>query len=203
MTPEQRLNAQVAEFVELSALVSSSLDPRVIRRRAVEAAARLVDAERASLLLLDGKRRWLYFEVALGDGTESLRRMHLEPGEDIAGSVLATCRGEIVNDVQADPRHRSGTDTDTGFVTRTMLAIPLTCHAETLGVLEIINKREGLFGEEDLAVATALAGQIAIAVENATLYERLRRAYLETWVYAALLAAVLMAAGGWLLAVVR
>ena len=203
MTPEERLDAQMAELVEVTALVTSSLDPAQIRRRAVEAAVRLVDAERASLLLTEKRGGRLYFEVALGDGTEALSRARLVPGQGIAGSVLASCTPEIVADVASDPRQLAGADAATGYVTRSMLAVPLTCRGEVLGVLEIINKREGAFTARDLELAAALAGQVAIAVQNARLFGRLRSAYFETWVYAALLAAVLMAAGGWLLAAIR
>lgn len=203
MTTQEQTTVQLAELVELSALVTSSLDPAVIRRRAVEAATRLVDAERASLLLLEKRGRRLYFEVALGEDTDVLTHVLMVPGQGIAGSVLASCAPEIIDDVRADARHISQADAETGYVTRTMLAIPLACRGETLGVLEIINKREGAFTERDLEVATALAGQVAIAVQNARLFASLRSAYLETWVYAALLAGVLMAAGGWLLAAIR
>ncbi|MDZ4169247.1 MAG: GAF domain-containing protein [Coriobacteriia bacterium] len=201
MTPEERLDTQLRELVELAALVNSTLDPREIRRSAVEASTRLVGAERASLLLLESRRKQLYFEVALGDETDTLKRVRMVPGEGIAGSVLATCTPEIIADVQADARHLGLADTDTGYVTRTMLAIPLSCHGEPVGVLEIINKRGGHFTAADLELGVALGNHIAVAVENARLYERLRKGYLEAWVYAALLAALLVGLGGWLLAV--
>ncbi len=203
MTREDVLDAQLRELAELSALVTSTLEPKEIRRRAMEAATRLIDAERASLLLLEKRGGRLYFEVALGDDSNKLSRMRIVPGEGIAGSVLASCAPEIVPDAASDPRHLNAVDSRTGYVTRDILAVPLTCQGERLGVLEIINKRTGSFTTRDLELATTLASQVAIAVQNARLYERLRSAYLEAWLYAAALALALTIAGAWLVSVVR
>jgi GAF domain-containing protein len=196
-------DTRLAELVELAALVTSSLDPVDIRRRAVEASTRLVDAERASLLLLEKHRGSLYFEVALGENADVLKRVRIVPGEGIAGNVLTSCTAEIVNDVASDPRHLAQADTSTGFETRSMLCIPLSCRDEPLGVLEVINKRSGEFDDEDLALATALANQIAVAIQNARLYERLRRSALETWIYSALLSAIFITLGAWIISAVR
>lgn len=203
MTHEERADAQLNELMELTALVTSSLDPAQVRRRAVEAAARLVDAERASLLVLEKRGGRLFFDVALGDDSGALSRMRIMPGQGIAGHVFESCTPEIVHDVAADPRHFSTADSTTGYVTRDMLVVPLSCRGEKLGVLEIINKREGSFTSRDLELASALAGQIAIALMNARLLARVRSAYLEAWAYAAVLAIALTAAGAWLLTALR
>ncbi|MHB9003045.1 MAG: GAF domain-containing protein, partial [Coriobacteriia bacterium] len=96
---------QLRELIGVSALVTSSLDAREIRRRAVEAATRLVDAERASLLLLDGNGERMYFEVALGDDADMLSKVRMVPGQGIAGSVVQTRAPAVVNDVRSDPRY--------------------------------------------------------------------------------------------------
>ncbi len=196
---DDRLKAeQLREIIEVSALITSSLDPREVRRRAVEAATRLVDAERASLLLVERAGGRLYFEVALGEDTDNLSRVRLVPGQGIAGSVLQSCAPVIVNDVQSDPRYCRDLDTRTGFVTRSMICAPLSCKDETLGVLEVINKRSGEFDEDDLGVVNALANEIAVAVENSRLYERLRRSLIEMSVYATIFATVFVVIGYWL-----
>ena len=196
---DDRLKAeQLREIIEVSALITSSLDPREVRRQAVEAATRLVDAERASLLLVERAGGRLYFEVALGEDTDELSRVRLIPGQGIAGSVLQSCTPVIVNDVQSDSRYCPDLDTRTGFVTRSMICAPLSCKGEALGVLEVINKRSAEFDEGDLAVVNALANEIAIAVENSRLYERLRRSLIEMSVYATIFATVFVVVGYWL-----
>jgi GAF domain-containing protein len=59
------------------------------------------------------------------------------------------------------------------FETRNMVAVPLTVRDQTIGVVEVINKREGAFTDKDLELAGALANQAAIAIDNARLYARL------------------------------
>lgn len=183
------------ELMTVASLVTSTLDSKEIRRRSVEAATRLVDAERASLLLVDRKGKDLYFEVALGDDAEHLSRVRIVPGEGVAGTVLDTCEPMIINDVASDPRHLQAVDEATGFVTRSILGVPVRCKERSLGVLEVLNKRGGGFEDEDIKLISALANQIAVAVENAELYQKVRRAYIETWLYAAISAAVFVAIG--------
>lgn len=200
MTSTDRLAPeQLREIIDLSRLVTSSLDPAEVRRRAVEAAARLVDAERASLLLIDARAHKLYFEVALGDDTGEVSRFKMVPGQGIAGSVIQSCSAEIINDVQSDTRFSPDLDRRTGFTTRSMICAPLTCKDAPLGVLEVINKRSGEFTEDDRALVTLLANEIAIAVENARLYARLRRSYFEVAIYTGIFAVLFVAAGLWLL----
>lgn len=202
--PEERLEArQLREIIEVSGLITSTLDEREIRRRAVEAATRLIDAERASLLLIDGRAGNLHFDVALGEDPDRLNRVRLRPGEGIAGTVVKTCSPLIVNDVAADTRYRPDFDARTGFQTKSMICAPLTCKGTPLGVLEVINKRSGPFDQEDLAVASALANQIAIAVENSRLHRRLKRSFVEVSVYAAIFSVAFIGVGLWLVSLGR
>lgn len=203
-TTTDRLDSdRLHEIIELSAVITSSLDAGEVRRRAVESAARLVDAERASLLLVDKRARKLYFEVALGDETGEVSRFRMVPGQGIAGSVLDSCRTEIIADVQADPRFNPELDKRTGFTTRSMICAPLSCKGVGLGVLEVINKRSGAFDKTDSELVTLLANEIAIAVENAGLYSRLRRSFLEISIYTALFAAAFVFVGIWILSLGR
>lgn len=192
---------QLSEIIGVSALITSSMDPSEVRRGAVEAATRLVHAERASLLLIDKRMGALYFEVALGDDQDEFSRVRLVPGQGIAGSVALGCSSAVINDVQADPRFDSSLDAKTGFTTRSMICVPLTCREEALGVLQVINKIDGEFDDDDLAVTEALANQIAIAVDNARLYQRVRRGFIESTGYAAVLALAVAAVGAWLVRV--
>ncbi|MHB9004851.1 MAG: GAF domain-containing protein, partial [Coriobacteriia bacterium] len=106
-------------------------------------------------------------------------------------------------DVRSDPRYCPDVDAQTEFVTRSMIAVPLSCHDTPLGVLEVINKRTGDFDESDLEIITALGNHIAIAVENARLYARLRRSFIEIAVYAALFAIAFVSVGFWIIALGR
>jgi GAF domain-containing protein len=79
----------------------------------------------------------------------------------------------IVDDPSSDPRFFGGSDERTGFETRSILAVPLRAKDRVIGVVEVINKREGGFSQDDLRLAGALADQAGTAIDNARLYAKL------------------------------
>jgi HD-GYP domain-containing protein (c-di-GMP phosphodiesterase class II) len=134
-----------------------------------------------SLLLVDEKAGDLYFEVALGEKGERLKQVRLRMGEGIAGWVAANDRPALVNDVANDPRHLKRVAAITDFETRTMLSVPVRFRGKVIGVLQAINKKNGgRFTEGDLEDFSALSNQVAVALENAHLYEGLQEAFLHT-----------------------
>lgn len=167
-------------LMELSALINSTLDGREIRTRAIEAAKQLMNAEAASLLLVDREREELYFEVALGEKGSQVKEVRLRFGEGIAGWVAVNGEPLIIDDVYSDPRFYRGADEKSHFVTRDMICVPVKFRDRILGVLEVINKREGRFGEGELPLLLAFSNQVAIAVENANLYQQLRETFYST-----------------------
>jgi diguanylate cyclase (GGDEF)-like protein len=89
----------------------------------------------------------------------------------IAGWVAQHSRPVLSNDVRGDERFFSGVDEKSGFVTRSMICVPVMIKDRLIGVLEAINKTEGAFTEDDVTILYALANQVAIAIENARLYQ--------------------------------
>ena len=172
-----RSNDKLKTLMELAALINSSLDPREIRERAIQAATTLMDAETGSLLLIDQETGELFFEVALGEKGTLIKEIRLRQGEGIAGWVAEKGEGVIVPDVQNDSRFYSNADKKSSFVTRSMIAAPLQVKGKTLGVLEAMNKRHGAFEEEDLELFLSLANLVAPAIENAYLYQELKQTF--------------------------
>ena len=169
---------RLRKLQEISALLNSTLNQTEIRKRAIEAATVVMDAEAGSLLLLDEAAGELYFEVALGEKGEGVREIRLKVGQGIAGHVAQTGEPEIVNDVQHHPLFDRRGDLRSGFVTRNMVCVPVKAKDKLLGVLQAINKRgRGLFVEEDLQDFVSLAHQVGIAIENANLYEEINRLF--------------------------
>ncbi len=171
---------QLRTLMELSAMINSSLETGDIRRRSVEAASHLVGAERSSLLLLDDETGDLCFEVALGDTGDALKEVRLLRGQGIAGWVVETGESAIVHDVDSDPRYQPGLDTKASFHTRDMLCVPVRSHEKVIGALQAMNKEDGDFDERDRDLLSALAHQVAVAIENANLYSELKEAFYDT-----------------------
>ena len=86
---------------------------------------------------------------------------------------METGEAENVADAKSDSRFYQVMDEASGFETKNMLALPLKSRDATIGVVEVINKKDGTFTEDDEAIAGALANQAAIAIDNAKLYAKL------------------------------
>lgn len=179
---------RLQKLQEISSLLNSTLNPSEIRKRAIEAATVVMNAEVGSLLLLDEAAQELYFDVALGEKGEGVRQIRLKVGQGIAGAVAKSQEPEIINDCYADPRFNKEADKKSGFHTRNMVCVPVKAKDKLLGVLQAINKKDGgLFTQEDLQDFVSLANQVGIAIENANLYEEINRLF-EGFINASVLA---------------
>jgi Nif-specific regulatory protein len=144
----------------------------------VEKTKELVDAQGCSLILLDEAGRELYFPWVSPENSvvaERLRRLRMPADRGIAGAVIQTGRSLLVPDVKQDGRFYATIDEQTGGDTRSILCAPLRTPHGMIGVIECINKRHGAFTEAELTFLEALAATIAVSVENARLYEALKR----------------------------
>jgi serine/threonine-protein kinase len=129
-----------------------------------ETTTRMVNAERATVFLVDADRNELWSKVALGEGVGEIR---LPIGTGIAGVVAAT--GETINldDPYADPRFSPETDQRTGYRTRNLLTFAMRGdHGRIVGVFQVLNKRTGPFTPEDVELLQMLADSVAVVVEK-------------------------------------
>ena len=172
---------RLALLSQLGQILNSSLDQTEIRRRAMEAATQLMKAEAGSLLLVDERKRQLYFEVALGDREEDIKMIPLNFGEGIAGWVAQSGKPLIVNSPKKDPRFFKGVDERTEFKTQNIICVPVKVKEKVIGVLEAINKQKrGGFNKQDLSLLISLADQVAIALDNSRLYQELEEMFFQT-----------------------
>jgi len=179
---------RLQKLQEISGVLNSSLNPADIRKKAIEAATMVMNAETGSLLLMDEATHELYFDVALGEKGEGIRQIRLKVGQGIAGAVAKTQQPEIINDCYSDPRFNPEGDKKTGFRTRNMVCVPVKAKDKLLGVLQAINKNDApFFTQDDLQDFVSLANQVGIAIDNANLYEEINR-LLEGFINASVLA---------------
>ncbi len=168
----------------------------------VEAAARLFGAAAASMALVDDKQQELVFRVAYGAGQEEVIGMRIPIDRGIAGYVASTGQPIAVSDVQRDPRFARATAEQTGYVPRSILAMPLIIEERVIGVMEVLDKIAApAFGLQDMELLGLFARQAAIAIHQAQQTERLEQvllAGLTQWAEqeeAAALASLFSAAG--------
>lgn len=177
----ERRVGQLATLMDLSTVINSTLERKEVLRRAMEAATRLMGCEVGSLLLIDQESRELVFEVALGEKGDRVREICLKLGEGIAGWVAERGEPLLVSDAYKDLRFSPRADERSKFTTRNMLCVPVRSKGRVIGVLQAINKLHGDgFLPEDIGLFESLANQVAIAIENASLYEEVRETFLST-----------------------
>lgn len=167
---EQRA-AQLAALNEIARELSSMLDLERLLHHIMRRAVELLNAEAGSLFLTDEATGDLVFRVVHG-GAEHLVGTRIPAGAGIVGEALTTGRPVIVNKVKSDQRWFQDLDKSTGFSTESLLAVPLCTQDCSLGVLELINRRDGTpFQDEDVELLTTFASHAGVAIEIANLHK--------------------------------
>ncbi|MCA9642889.1 MAG: sigma 54-interacting transcriptional regulator, partial [Myxococcales bacterium] len=160
--------SRLSLLVDLAALLTREVDLDALLGTACERVAEALDADRASIWLVDAEHGDLVTRVALLPEVPQLRQAL---GKGLAGYVAET--GEIVrvDDAQNDPRFDPSADRETGYSTRNMLVVPIrrSPEAPVRGVVQVLNKHGGHFEAEDERYLYALATQLGRALELTTL----------------------------------
>jgi len=154
-------------ILAVAAKLATPFDLGTMLREVVNAAKQVLGAERGSVWLYDPETDELVLEIATG-----IDPVRVASGTGLVGSCARN--RDIINvpDCYSDPRFDPETDRRSGYRTRCMLTLPLIGHDATLvGVMQVLNKRDGTFGKEDEALATVLAAQCAIALQRVKMTE--------------------------------
>jgi signal transduction histidine kinase len=159
---------------EVGQALSSNLDLLSLLEDIKQRVPVVIGVERCSIMLLDEHTRELVLSIPDGH-TGDAREFRIPIDRGIAGWVATNGIGQIVNDVEQDPRWFDGISRDVDFVTRSILCAPMRLGDRVVGVMQLLNKRTGEpFTEQDLRLLTTLSAQAAVAVENARLVRSLK-----------------------------
>ena len=138
----------------------------------IEKTNQVMNTERSSVFLIDPDGEQLWSMVSTDLGKDEVR---IPKDSGIAGWVFQNRSPLIINDVSCDPRWFPEVDKKSGFKTRNYLCIPLINRRnECIGTLQALNKKTGDFNEDDQTFLTSASHYMAIAIENAKLYDDLR-----------------------------
>lgn len=163
---------RVDTVLEVTRVITSSLRLDRVLEAVLEQGMRALAAEAGTVWLLDRGGGRLVPAVALGPRGEAVKGMWLRPGEGIAGAAVAEQRGFRVENVRQSPQWAARFDRRSGFTTRSLLCVPLIYRDRAIGALQFVNKCGGqAFSGEDLALASALAGQAAVAIGHSRAFE--------------------------------
>jgi len=148
--------------------IGSTLDLDQVLDEVIARTSRAVRAERSTLFLIDREKSEIWSKVVQGEGVSEIR---LPLGSGIAGWVCLKGQSVLLNDAKADPRFNRAVDRVTGYKTRAMVVTPIRDKSGTvIGAIQALNRVDGDFTQEDLAVLEAISAQAGVAIENARLY---------------------------------
>lgn len=132
---------------------------------------RLFDAGMAAVVLYDESQNNLHFQAVSGPGSEQIKGKRLLPEQGLSGWVIKTGQPALVTNVAQDPRYLNTFDHLLQFTPYSIMSAPLQTRRRTIGAIEVINKKNHSFTEEDLGLLGWLATPAATAIENARLFE--------------------------------
>ncbi len=169
-TQVARQARQLTLLTEISRELTSILNLDQLLKRVADLVARIIDYEMFSILLLDPTGQLLQHRFSLRF-KENVHLKHEIPiGQGLVGYAAQTGQAVLVPDVSKDSRYIMANPE-----TRSELCIPLIYKEKVIGVLDIEHTRRGFFNDDHVRIMTTMAAQVAIAIENATLYERIAR----------------------------
>ena len=169
-TQDRRLH-EAELLLEISRKMSAIDSLDTVLNTLVEMTTAELGAERGSLFLNDPDTSELYSRAAIGSFKHEIRILN---NSGVAGYVFSTGQGAIIHDAYADPHFNRSVDEQTGFVTKTILCVPIkTTKGEIIGVAQALNKKKGRFSHADLTLFEAMVAQGSLALQSAQFIERL------------------------------
>jgi adenylate cyclase len=166
---QEQERSREAEFMDVVSDLSGEIKLTSLLERIIGTVTRLLNAERSTLFLNDERSGELFTEIGEGLGATKIRfPNHL----GIAGTVFSTGTTVNIPHAYADLRFNPSVDRQTGFFTRSILCTPLVNkQGKVIGVTQVLNKRGGVFSDDDAARLKAFTAQLAVALENAKLFD--------------------------------
>ena len=168
-----RLSDELETLIDIGKALTTHLSRSDVYQVIMQKVSNLLSPQAWSLLIVDDRTRELRFEIVVSPAAEKLQGTCLQPGEGIAGWVAENGISLLVPDVSKDTRFARHVDRRVGFVTHSIVCVPLVANQRTIGVIQLLN---GLgqteFTAQDQRILATIADFTAIAIENVRLMER-------------------------------
>src|SRR5258706_4630558 len=154
-------------FHDVARALTSSLELEEILGAIMDKMAQFFGPERWSMLMVDDKSSELYYAIAVGENTESLKGLRVPLGEGVAGGVAATGNPLGVPDVALDPHWSAFANKHQDLKIRSIACVPVRSGNKTLGVIQLLNSKLDLLSEYSISFMRILCDYAAIAIQNA------------------------------------
>ena len=178
--PDVRKKIQkIAQLVEISAILNSTLKPELLLQNILESAADLLDCCVISILLYDEREKELRFAATSSVNIDQLEQIPVPLDNSLAGTIYTENRHLVINNTKDDPRHYDEVGDEVGLQVDSLLGVPMRIKDRVTGVIEALNKEEGDFTDFDVSLLLVVASQAAISMHNAQLIQALQKANIE------------------------
>jgi len=172
--PDKIDTAQSDAILKIIQTINSHLDLDKVLKSVMDVTTQAMQVEASSLVLIDEETNELLFHVTEGKKAKIIKTIRMKAGEGIVGWVIKEGKPVLVNDVSKDKRFYKAADKKSGFITKSILCVPMSTPDKCLGAVEVINKmNDEKFDDADRIFLDAIASQAAIAIENAKLHKRI------------------------------
>ena len=179
----KKLKKQILQLNALNKIsfdLTRTADLDVLLNKIIQYAAKIVEGEAASILLLNKEKRELYFKASMGKKSQEIRKYKVKVGQGIAGWVAEKGKSLIIDDVTRDNRWKKDFDNAIIFKTKSIICVPLILEKEIVGVMEVINKKDKTyFGKNDEEILNSFANQVVIALWNANIIKDLNNYFIN------------------------
>lgn len=179
----ENLELQVQELLKLleaAKQLNSNLEIEEVFQNILLQMVTMVGAEAGTLWVLDQDGEEIKVVAAYGESADKIVNIRLKKDEGIAGKVIMSGEPVLIRNVQEHPDWSNRVDESSGFVTKSMITVPLTVKGKVLGSLQLLNKKQcEFFNEADVSLAVALASQSAMALHNSQMYDELQQMFLS------------------------
>jgi signal transduction histidine kinase len=168
---EKRLEGY-RRLIDIARDLASTLDLDILLNHIVSAASDLTETEAASILLYDEAARQLYFQATTNLDQPTMRGLAVPLEGSIAGWIVANRKAARITDAKGDSHQLFSVEKQTHVTTKSLLGVPLITKDKVVGVLEVINKQDGGFSDDDEDLLQVLGAQAAVAIENTRLFHQ-------------------------------
>src|SRR6202522_3246837 len=164
---ESRQMDHLRVFHDVARALTSSLELEEILGAIMDKMAQFFGPERWSMLMVDDKSSELYYAIAVGENTESLKGLRVPMGEGVAGWVASTGNPLVVPDVALDPHWSAFANKHPDLKIQSIACVPVRSGNKTLGVIQLLNSKLDLLSEYSISFLRILCDYAAIAIQNA------------------------------------
>ena len=164
---ESRQMDHLRVFHDVARALTSSLELEEILGAIMDKMAQFFGPERWSMLMVDDKSGELYYAIAVGENTESLKGLRVPMGEGVAGWVASTGNPLVVPDVALDPHWSAFASKHPDLMIKSIACVPVRSGNKTLGVIQLLNSKLDLLSEYSISFLRILCDYAAIAIQNA------------------------------------